>query len=250
MAFDLSSITRGPQITPPRLIVYGPHGLGKTTFLSEAPAPILLPTEDGKGKIDIASFPLARSWADVVSALVTLRDQPHEFGTAGTDSLDWLEPIVWAETCRRNNWADIETPGYGKGFGAADDVWREFFQMLSDLRDKRGMQVILTAHSQIKPFNDPSSEPYDRYSIKLQTRASALAQEWSDAVLFLNQKSYIQKDKKGFDKVIARGVGLGERVIYTEERPSHLAKNRYGLPPEIAVPRGAMYSTLAKHLFS
>lgn len=173
----------------------------------------------------------------------------HEFNTFGLDSLDWLEPIVWAETCARNKWPDIEHPGYGKGYIAADDVWREVFQGLSAMRDN-GMQIILTAHTQIKAFNDPSNEPYDRYSIKLQTRASALVQEWADAVLFLNNKTYVQKAKTGFDKVVARGVGLGERVLYTEERPSHLAKNRYGLPPEIALPKGASYSTLATHLFS
>ena len=30
-----------------------------------------------------------------------------------------------------------------------------------------------------------------------------------------------------------RGVGVGERVMYAEERPAFWAKNRYGLPVEL-----------------
>jgi hypothetical protein len=251
MSFNLAAIKRGPKITPPRLIVYGPHGIGKTTLLSEAPNPILLATEDGQGKLDIPHFPkLAKTFDDVTSAIAALYQGEHDYQTLGIDSLDWLEPIVWAETCRRNNWEDIEKPGFGKGYLAADEVWREIFDGLVALRDEKGMQVILLAHAQIKTFQDPSQEAYDRYQIKLQARASAIVQEWADGVFFANYKSYIQKDKKGPDKVIARGVGLGERVLYTEERPSHLAKNRYGLPAEIPMPKGKSYETLAAHLFA
>lgn len=249
MGFNLASITRGPIITPPRIIIYGPHGVGKTTLLSEAPSPILLPTEDGKGTLSIASFPLARTYNDICEAISTLLNDEHEFQTFGLDTLDWLEPIIWAETCKRNNWVDIEQPGFGKGYTAAADVWREFFAGLVALREAKGMQVILTAHTEIKSFNDPSNEPYDRYQIKLQARASAIAQEWADMVGFVNYKSYVQKTDKGFKKVVSRGVGLGERVLYTEERPSHYAKNRYDLPAELAMPKGGSYANLAKHLF-
>lgn len=250
MSFNLQSIRRGPAISPPRVVIYGPHGVGKTTFLSEAPSPILLPTEDGIAKLDIASFPIARKYSEVREAIATLQNESHEFQTLGIDSLDWLEPIVWKETCERNGWDDIEKPGYGKGYLAAADVWRELFDSLVQLRDTKGMQVVLTAHTEIKRFDDPGSEPYDRYQIKLQPRASAIVQEWADAVLFCNYKVYTQKTDVGFKKVITRGVGLGERVLYTEERPSHYAKNRYDLPAEIAMPKGQSYANFAQHAFS
>lgn len=249
MAFNLASVTRGPAITPPRLVIYGPHGVGKTTFISEAPAPILLPTEDGKGRLDMPSFPIAKTYAEISEAVGALLNDDHEFQTLGVDSLDWLEPIIWRETCARNGWADIETPGYGKGYTAALDVWRELFDGFVALREAKGMQVILAAHTEIKSFNDPSNDPYDRYQIKLQPRASAIVQEWADAVLFCNYRSYVQKTDKGFKKMVSRGIGLGERVLYTEERPSHYAKNRYGLPAELAMPKGQSYSNFATHVF-
>jgi hypothetical protein len=249
MAFNLASIQTGPSMAPPRIIIYGSHGLGKTTLCSETPSPILLPTEDGKGSLSMPSFPLATSWADVCEAIGTLLTEPHNFSSLTVDSLDWLERMIWAETCARHNWKDVEQPGFGKGFLAAIDVWMEFFSGLNALRDQRGMMVLLTAHCQVKRFDDPATGSYDRYGIKLQDRASAVAQEWADAVLFLNQRTMTSKTDVGFNKEITRGVGMGERYLYTEERPAYLAKNRYGLPHEVKAPKGQAWAALSKHLF-
>jgi hypothetical protein len=233
MGFNLASITRGAVQKPPRIVLYAPHGVGKTTFGACAPSPILLPFEDGVGRLDIPTFPLIKSWAETVEALNTLITEQHDFKTVVVDTLDWFEPMVWAEASSRNSWKDIEQPGFGKGYIAAADVWREFLEALNVLRDERGMQIILLAHSEVKRFDDPTTDGYDRYQIKLQKRAAEIVQEWGDAVLFANFKSYTTQSDAGFNKKTTRGVGTGERVMYTEERPSHYAKNRYQLPAEI-----------------
>ena len=92
------------------------------------------------------------------------------------------------------------------------------------------MVVIQIAHTDIKRFDSPEHEPYDRYVIKLQTRASALLQEHSDVVLFANYQISVAKSDVGFNKKVTRALGSGARVMHTEERPAFLAKNRYGLP--------------------
>ena len=61
-------------------------------------------------------------------------------------------------------------------------------------------------------------------------RAAALLQEHSDIVLFANYRVSTVKADVGFNKKVTRALGSGERVLYTEERPAFLAKNRYGLP--------------------
>lgn len=233
MAIDLSTISRNRSTAPPRIVVYGPHGIGKTTFGAHAPAPVVLPFEDGLGELDVDAFPLLASWDDTMAALGALYTEAHEFGTVVVDSLDWLEPIVWAETCKRHGQQDIEAFGYGKGFLFALDVWREFFAGLVALRQDKGMAVILLAHAEIKRFDDPTNEPYDRYQLKLQPRAAALVEEWADCVLFANYKTFTAKTDAGFNKKVTRGVGTGERVMYTEERPGWKAKNRYSLAPEL-----------------
>lgn len=233
MAISLASIKRGVNLAPPRIVLYAPHGVGKTTFGSTTPSPILLPFEDGEGVIDMPRFPRLTSWADFTEACATLYNEDHDFKTVVVDTIDWMEPHVWAETCLRNKWPDIESPGFGKGYIAAADTWREAFKWLDALRNDRGMSILLLAHTEAKAFNDPSNDPYDRYQIKLQKRAAELVQEWGDAVLFANYKVYTTKTDTGFKKTVTRGTGSGERVMYTEERPAFYAKNRYGLPPEL-----------------
>lgn len=233
MAISLQSISRDPVIAPPRLVVYAPHGVGKTTFGASAPSPIFLPFEDGLGKLSVPHFPLLTSWGDTIEALTALYQDDHDYQTVVIDSLDWLEPYVWAETCKRHGQPNIEAFGFGKGLLFACDVWREFFAALVALREQKGMAVILIAHSEIKRFDDPTNEPYDRYQLKLQPRAAALVEEWADCVLFANFRTYTAKSDAGFNKKVVRGVGSGERVMYTEERPGWRAKNRYSLPPEM-----------------
>ena len=92
------------------------------------------------------------------------------------------------------------------------------------------MAIVQIAHTDIKRFDSPEHEPYDRYVIKLQARAAALLQEHSDVVLFANYRMSIAKADVGFNKKVARALGSGERVLHTAERPAFLAKNRYGLP--------------------
>lgn len=247
MAFDLRSVRRGVSLTPPRIIIYGSHGVGKTSFAAGAPNPILLPLEDGEGVIDILRFPRITEYDQLMSAIGSLVQEQHEFSTAIIDTLDWLEPIVLAETCRRNKWADIETPGFGKGYIAADDTWREVLASFDAMRDA-GMTVICLAHSEIKTFADPTAENYDRHQIKLHKRVWALAQEWADIVGFLNFRVVVEKSAAGFNKVSHKGKGFGERMLHLEERPAYYAKNRYRLPPEIRMPQDnpeGMYQAFA-----
>jgi hypothetical protein len=245
MAISLSSLNRLSAPKPPRIVLYGPHGVGKTTFGASAPKPVLIQTEDGLGSIDIDHFPLAKSFGEVMEAFGALYTEEHDFETLVVDSLDWLEPLVWAEVCSRNKWSSIEDAGYGKGYLAAIDVWREYLDAVNGLRNDKGMAVIQIAHTEIRRFDSPETEPYDRYGIKLQKRASELVQEHADMVLFANWKVSVAKADAGFNKKVARGVGAGARVLYTEERPAFLAKNRHRLPPELPLDWNALTGAMA-----
>lgn len=225
----LASIRRGPQARPPIITVYGGGGIGKSSFAAAAPAPIFIQTEDGLGSIDTSSFPLAKSYGDVVGAIEALLTEQHAYQTVVLDSLDHLEPLVWAETARRHNKADIEAFGYGKGFLFAQDVWRELLAGFIALRE-RGLAVILIAHSDVKRFEDPATEGYDRYVLKLHKGASALIVESSDIVGYAAERVITKTSDAGFNKQIVRGVSTGERLLHVTEKPSHIAKNRYSLP--------------------
>lgn len=233
---------------PPIMIVYGNHGLGKTTFGSLAPDPVFILTEDGLGKIEAPSFEVAQNFDMLIDQLRQLYAEDHSFKTLVIDSLDHLEPMVWEKVLEENPNASkgkpatgIESYGYGKGYAMALDVWRQLIDAMNYLRDEKHMTIIMTAHAQIKRFENPQTEPYDRYDLKLHQKASALMQEIADMVLFTSYYTGTRETKDGFGNSFVRAVGSGDRYIYTEERPAYQAKNRYGLPPEIPFDKDGAY---------
>lgn len=242
MAISLASLKRSSDRKPPRMLIYGTHGIGKTTLGMNAPAPVFIQTEESE--VGCPTFGLLKSYDAVMEALAALYSEPHDFGTICLDSLDWLEPLIWQEACRRNNWKSIEDAGFGKGYIAALDVWREVLDGFAALRDEKAMGVIFIAHAEIKRFDSPETEPYDRYQIKLQPRASALVQEHVDCVFFANYRVSTVKTDLGFNKKAVRGVGGGDRLLFTTERPAFLAKNRYALPDAIPLEWSALAACL------
>ncbi len=237
MAISIASLVRtGEQKKPARILAHGGQGMGKTTFGAAGPAPVLIPCEEGWGKLDIQSFPLMRSFDDVMGAITSLYQDDHNFESVVIDSLDWLEPLVVAKTCEDNGWANIEVPDFGKGHVAAMSVWRQYVDGINALRDDKGMWITQLAHTEVKKFSPPDGESYDRYQIKLYHKAAALMLEHSDAVLFFNQQVSMTETKEAFGQKRKRAVGGGNRIVYTEERPAWVAKNRYDLPDQIMVP--------------
>lgn len=237
MAISLSTITRAAAVKAPRCMIYGPHGLGKTTFGASAPDPVFIQTEDGLGKIGVDHFPLAETYQDVLDALAALYSEDHAFRTVVLDSADWLENLIWSDINARYEAKDL---AYGKGAVIAADYWRNVLGGFTALRDAKGMTTIIIAHCQIKRFDSPEVEPYERYMPKLQDRSSALLQEWSDLVLFANYKTIVKKEEVGFDKKVSRGITTGERLMYATEKPAFLAKNRYGLPDSMPLTWSAL----------
>jgi hypothetical protein len=250
----LTNIQRGRVASPPRILIYGTEGIGKTTFAAESPNPIFLQTEDGLGQIDRDRFPLASSLEDVQQALAELLNQPHGYETVVLDSLDWLERLVWDSVCKEYGVKSIEKVdgGYAKGYTHALTYWRHVVDLLGALRTEKGMAVVLIAHAKVEKFEDPESAAYDRYSPRLHKHAAALICEWSDAVLFATRKFRIQSEDAGFNRkrTIANAIGKdgGERILRCVGGPSCIAKNRYGIAEELPLSWAAFMAALSNPL--
>ena len=228
---SLANIRKKAKQKPPRIVLYGGAGIGKTFFAASMNKPIFVLTEDGMGKIEADHFPLSESFEDVLKNLQSLIDNDNDYKTLVVDSLDWLEPLIWDKACQDNNFKSIESVGYGKGYVEALKYWRIYLNLLNELREK-GYTIMQIAHNQIKRFESPEIEAYDRHELKLHRKAADLILEHSDCCFFANFKlGTVQVKGKG-GTMTTKAVA-GDRVVYTVEKPAYLAKNRYALPESL-----------------
>lgn len=226
----LSRVTTGVIKKPYYLLMHGLPGLGKSTFAAKAPKPIFLCAEKGTNNLDVTRLEL-EEFDQFIQAIDELKTGDHPYQTVVIDTIDHVEPMIFKEVCRDKGKKSIEELGYGKGYLFALEYWKKLVDGLEAVREK-GINVILLAHTEIKTFQDPQlSEGYDRYQIKLHSKASSLLVDRAECVLFANYETYLKSD----DSSKAKAFGDGARVMFTEHRPAFLAKNRYNLPFKLAL---------------
>lgn len=247
---DINSLKPTINMRPPKIIIYGKSKIGKSTFGSQAPNPIVLDLENGMESIYVAKHK-ANTFMEVMEFMRALYTQKHDFEYLVVDSVDWLERIMGHQLCNQYqaktlNDKNCKAFGYGGGERLLLTMWDQFIKGLDFLHQERNMGIILIAHNQIRKFEDPLTESYDQHSIKLEKRSAERLKEWVDCILFASQKVKIEEEKQGFGAVVNRGKDMG-RIIYTEARPSFEAGNRFKLPPEIEFSWKAFYSHFNKY---
>jgi hypothetical protein len=236
-------IRRGKQPGPRRIMLYGQHGVGKSTWANEAPSPFFLNVEDGLNDIDCASTPKLNSYADIVSAISWLANNPHEFKTIVLDSFDWAEQFILHEVAVAANKAAYSLIKFGEGTGPAVKKTMFLLDGFGALQ-KRGMGIILLAHARVVRHENPETSAYDRYEPDLLKAISSTVQEWCDEVLFASFKVFTKVEDAGFGRERAIAIGGKERFIRTSESATAIAKNRLRLPDELPM----SWAAYAEHL--
>lgn len=249
---DLKSTKAESDFRPPVTLLYGVDGIGKTSLAAEFPDAIYLATPGERPPSDV-DLPKAdiESFEDLKGAVIDLLTDDHPFKTVIIDSVDGLEPMANAVTCGRIGAVSIDDNGkespaaFGRGYVAADVEWNEFMGACLALT-KRGIAVVLIAHPEIKRFDSPTTDPYDRYQIKLQKRAAAIIREQSDIVAFLNYRVTLKTKEVAPKKVVGHAEGGKERQIHLTEGAGFVAKNRFNMDDHITYKKGEGYAALQK----
>lgn len=226
-------IIKGKIKRAKKVVVYGPEGIGKSTFASRFPNPVFIDTEGSTNDMDVARLPRPTSWTMLLEEIDYVEKTAGVCKTLVIDTIDWAEQLCVEHVCAKHNKSGIEDFGYGNGYVYTKEEFGRFLNRLTDVIEA-GIHVVLTAHAQLRKFEQPDEMgAYDRWELKLgkktQSQTSPLVKEWADMLLFCNYKTYsIAVDDKG-KKHKAQG---GKRVMYTCHHPCWDAKNRYGLPDE------------------
>lgn len=225
----LASVRRGVLDTPLRVLIYGAEKVGKSTFAAGAPKPIFLGAENGTERLNVERLE-PRTWAEAVDWTTELAVEKHDYKTLVIDPINWLEPMCWATvTSEAGGTIEEYGGGYGKGYLAALDLWRQLLFSVERCW-RSGMNVVLVAHSQVKAFQNPEGAPYDRFELAMNAKAAGLLKQWVDAVLFARLETFA-KIEKGAKK--AKGVSTGARFVYTQPCAAYDAGARWKLPQEL-----------------
>lgn len=220
-------IIRGRTPGAWKVLIYGTPGAGKSTLATHAPKPFFLDFENGLRYIDcdrsdrITSYNQIKPWVETALA--------EGYKSIIFDTLDALEELLTKKVCETHGKPTLNDFGYGKGFDLLVNEWLRILDVANWLQDK-GINVLFVGHEKIEKFEDPSSENYDRFLVKIHKKSAATVTARMDAVLFCRIESVI-KDKN--DGRGVRAVGTGKRVIHTVEAPCWVAKNRFSLPATI-----------------
>lgn len=237
----LQRIKKGAADTSARILLAGPEGIGKSTFASNAPFPLFIAPEDGLTGLDHVERFIPNSLNDLHELLDSLILDIGKFKTLTFDTTDWLERLISQSVCARDNKADIEEYGYGKGYVILENELVKILQKLDTIRAKHKVTIIMLAHVQIRTFNDPRGTSYDRFEMKGNKKFTGVLREWPDACLFAVYE--VHKTKvDGQEKTLG-----GERIIHTQWSPAWDAKNRYSLPEEIPLDWTAFESAIKEN---
>lgn len=221
------NITSGTIQSAQKIVIYGPEGIGKSTFASKFPNPLFSDTEGSTKRLDVKRFDRPTSEEMLIQQIQYVKENPSICKTYVIDTADWLEKLCMRSVCAKYKKTGIEEFGYGKGYVYLSEDFGKILNLLEDVVNL-GINVVVTAHATMRKFEQPDEAgSYDRWELKLDKRTSPMLKEWADAVLFVNYKTVVEKNSD--NKYKATG---GKRVMFCEHHPCWDAKNRYNLPAE------------------
>lgn len=232
-------IQRGIQTGPQKVVLYGPEGIGKSTFGAQFPAPLFLDVEGGTRHMDVARVdPPPASWTALLETVREfLREGIGEFATLVLDTADWAEQMCVKYICNKNQKAGVEDFGYGKGYVYLAEEFGHLLNLMTEVIDA-GANVVVLAHAKMRKFEQPDEMgAYDRWELKLSKQVAPLVKEWADMLLFANYKTMVVTTGEG-KNLKAKAQGQGRRVIYTTHHACWDAKNRHGLADELPLDYG------------
>lgn len=222
-------LTKGPVESAQKVCLYGPEGIGKSTFASRFPNPLFIDTEGSTKQLDVVRTQRPSSWTMLLQQIDYVKKNPDICRTLVIDTADWAEQLCVNHICAKSNMDGLEGWNYGKGYTYLAEEFGRLLNHLEDIIDL-GINVVFTAHAQIKKFEQPDEMgAYDRWELKLQRKTAPLVKEWADMILFANYKTYVVTDEKSKSKK-AQG---GHRIMYTTHHPAWDAKNRHNLKEEL-----------------
>ena len=235
----LSNVISNPTPSAPKGIIYAGPGVGKTTFAASPDQQIILDCENGAGSGAIETYlgkaivrsPYLETWAEIENWLTAIQNDKHDYRVVAIDTIDWLlrrlEEHVAGTQGAMNQTLNKSHGGYGNGKQVLKNYIYRCLLPMFDRIVNRGIALLLLAHAKRTDITDTDGITVEKTAPDLQDEYLNTFVEWADFVC------------------LARKDVDGNRTLLTAESNRALAKNRYGMTPEIEFSWGSFTSALS-----
>lgn len=251
----LQQVTTGTTRSGIRMIVAALEKMGKTTLLSNAPQPLLVPMEVGFAGVSMPKTPLVTTFEDyeaLIDEISLLAQQGRlPFRTLGLDSATALERLIhdyvlrldptYKPGSKKTITMESAHGGYGKAYNMANGIFEGVLKKLDMLAVYGGINILMTCHVFSSHIADPTVGEYDSWDLLLHSPKNQktygkreIITQWADVIGFLYEPLYLVGggDKGG----VARGVSQNKgRVLAVSRTPAYTAGNRFGMFGEIPI---------------
>lgn len=234
-----------------RTVLVAVPGYGKTSIGAFADRPVMIVMPNELGYITLYRHELVpavpvmmpRSWSELLACIESIARDPGDRKTLVLDALAGAEALLSSQICAEHFKGEWGEKGFGAFGRGAKIVMREWPAILPRLTAcaRKGVDVLLLAHSKVKLFSDPAGPNYDRYEIDMgNDEAWSRTRMWSEAVMYGIFQPIVDQARPEANTARAKGKAIAQnRILRTENSPICDAKCQLGLEPVYTMPNSA-----------
>lgn len=229
------SVLNKTHMRAPKGIVYGPPGVGKTTFGAGTHKPLIVDCENGAANMQCDRTPYLADWDAILPWLESLAYNEHPYGTVVIDSIDWLlrrleERVAGVNGDPRNMDKTINRShgGYGNGKQVLRNYVYQYLLPTLDVIVNRGISVVLLAHVSRRSITTIDGIVMEKSAPEIHPDLMNTMVEWSD---------FVGAARKEGDA----------RELVLNENAQLLAKNRYGITETVSLNWNSLMNAMSNH---
>lgn len=233
----LDQVIDGAIYSPPKILLYGYTGIGKTTFASWDHNSFIIDCDGSANNISRKRSPYLETWEQIQEWLKFIETADHPFTICVIDTLDWLFDRAIEEVCGSRDTKDTRAyrntlnkanGGYGNGKQALHlFVNMNIIPQLNRIVN-RGIPVVLTSHAHTTMLTDEEGITTEKVAPNIDPDFVDKFVCWADVVGF------------------ARTGQGGQRVVIVEDAPKAVVKNRYNMQPVLPLDWNTFITDLHK----